>query len=776
MIMNKHNNTPLLSRVVEYANKDVTCFDVPGHKRGRYLEELKDVLGEMTLKMDVNSSKTVDNLSNPTGVIKEAEDLIADAFKCSNAFMLVNGSTSGVQYMIMASLEHGDKVLLPRNVHKSAINALILSGAKPVFIEPEIDAEYGIVNGITPEALSHSLDLHNDIKAVLIINPTYFGAASNLKKIIEISHGRNIPVLVDQAHGAHFSFHKGLPLSGAEIGADLITVSMHKTGGSFTQSSVLLHNEGIISKTKVRSTINLLQTTSASYLLMSSIDVARKKLVMEGKERLGKLLELTINAKKEINKIPGLKCIMKESYVNSKGVYDYDELKMVIKVSDLGVSGFFVYDLLVNEYSIQMELAEPNVVLAIVSFGDDETTLSKLVEALKDISKRFFNTMPLKDIDVLSSLKNPKILLSPRDAYYHPKRLIHIKKAEGLIAGESIMVYPPGIPLIIPGELITKEIINHYLYLKDEGTITLNEDDDPYMIQILDNSQEEDMLDLWYTENHQEDTKFSIKVKEHIHSEKSEFQQIDFFDSETFGKFFTLDGLMMVTEKDEFIYHDMITHVPMAVNPAIKNVLIIGGGDGGTAREVLRYDSVEKVDMVEIDERVVRLCEKYIPQTACKLTDPRITLHFEDGLKFVQEAKESTYDLILVDSTDPIGPGEGLFTYEFYNNCKRVLTDAGILINQHESPYYSNYSHEMKRAHLKIKETFPVAKVYQFHMPTYPSGHWLFGFASKKLDPIKDLNAEVWNKIGLKTKYYNTDLHVGAFMLPSYVRDELNNA
>ncbi|MDF2596029.1 MAG: spermidine synthase [Clostridia bacterium] len=284
------------------------------------------------------------------------------------------------------------------------------------------------------------------------------------------------------------------------------------------------------------------------------------------------------------------------------------------------------------------------------------------------------------------------------------------------------------------------------------------------------------MIDLWYTENHQDDTKFSIKVKEHIHSEKSEFQQIDFFASQTFGTFFTLDGLMMATEKDEFIYHDMITHVSMAVNPDIKSVLIIGGGDGGTAREVLRYASVKKVDMVEIDERVVRLCQKYMPQTAHKLdNDPRLTLHFEDGLQFVQDAPSASYDLILVDSTDPIGPGEGLFTYEFYNNCKRVLSDEGILINQHESPYYASYAHEMKRAHSKIRETFPVAKVYQFHLPTYPSGHWLFGFASKKYDPIKDLKADRWQSLGLKTKYYNTDLHVGAFMLPTYVKDALEN-
>lgn len=771
--MKNHDETPLFSKIIEYSNEDVTCFDVPGHKRGRYLSELNEFF---SLKMDVNSSKNVDNLSNPTGVIKEAEHLLADAFRCSNAFMLVNGSTSGVQYMIMSAVEHGDKIVLPRNVHKSAINALILSGAKPIFIEPEIDLEYGIVNGITPKSLRHTLDLHNDVKAVLVINPTYFGATSNLEEIIEVSHSRNIPVLVDQAHGTHFSFHSDLPCSGSDLGADLITISMHKTGGSLTQSSVLLHNEGLISKTKVRSTINLFQTTSASYILMSSIDVARRKLVLEGQDRLDKLLKLTKSAKVEINKIPGLKCIERDSYKNNNGVYDYDELKLVVKVSNLGVSGFYIYDLLINEYSIQIELAEPNVILMIVSFGDDSKTLDKLVEALKDISRRFYNKNPIKNMNILSSLKNPKILLSPREAYYHHKKLMHIKDTEGLIAGESIMVYPPGIPIVIPGELITKDIINHYIYLKNEGTITLNEDDNPFMIQILDNSQEENMLDLWYTENHQDDTKFSIMVTEHIHSEKSEYQQIDFFNSKTFGKFFTLDGLMMVTEKDEFIYHDMITHIPMAVNPDIRKVLIIGGGDGGTAREVLRYPYIEKVDMVEIDERVVRLCQKYLPQTASSLTDERITLYFQDGLKFIQDAKESTYDLILVDSTDPIGPGEGLFTYEFYNNCKRVLTSKGILINQHESPYYSNYAHEMKRAHLKIKETFPIAKVYQFHMPTYPSGHWLFGFASKELDPIKDINIESWNNLNIKTKYYNTDLHIGSFMLPSYVRDELNNA
>jgi spermidine synthase len=231
----------------------------------------------------------------------------------------------------------------------------------------------------------------------------------------------------------------------------------------------------------------------------------------------------------------------------------------------------------------------------------------------------------------------------------------------------------------------------------------------------------------------------------------------------------------MVTEKDEFIYHDMITHVPMAVNPEIRKILVIGAGDGGTIRELLRYETIEHIDMVEIDEDVVKLCKEYLPQTACKLTDPKVHLYFEDGLRFVR-GKESEYDLIIVDSTDPFGPGEGLFTKEFYGNCYRALKENGILVNQHESMYYSSYAASMTRAHKRIQDTFPVAKIYQAHIPTYPSGHWLFGFASKKYDPVKDLKAEEWNKLGLKTRYYNTELHLGSFAIPNYVKEQLEES
>lgn len=280
-------------------------------------------------------------------------------------------------------------------------------------------------------------------------------------------------------------------------------------------------------------------------------------------------------------------------------------------------------------------------------------------------------------------------------------------------------------------------------------------------------------MELWYSEHHTEHVRFSLKVKEQLFSKKSDFQQVDILETYEFGRTLTLDGCLMVTEKDEFIYHDMIVHVPMASNLDIKKVLVIGAGDGGTIRELTRYQSIEQIDMVEIDEMVVEACKQYLPQTACSLGDSRVHIHYEDGLKFVRRKSEE-YDLILVDSTDPFGPGEGLFTKEFYGNCYKALKEKGILVNQHESTYYDAYVEAMKRAHKRIKETFPIARVYQAHIPTYPSGHWLFGYASKHFDPVKDLEEEKWNALGIKTKYYNTELHKGCFALPNYVKEQLS--
>lgn len=281
-------------------------------------------------------------------------------------------------------------------------------------------------------------------------------------------------------------------------------------------------------------------------------------------------------------------------------------------------------------------------------------------------------------------------------------------------------------------------------------------------------------MELWFTEDHTDHVKFSIRVDRHVESVQSDFQKIDVFKTPEFGKILVIDGYIMLTEKDEFMYHEMITHVPMCVNPNIKNILVIGAGDGGTVRELTRYSSVERIDMVEIDKKVVDICKEHLPFTASKFNDERVNLYFEDGLKFVK-TKTNEYDLIIVDSTDPIGPGLELFTQEFYENCYKALKEDGILVNQHESPYYKREADSMQRVHKKIKTVFPKAFVYQVHIPTYGSGHWLFGFASKKYGPV-DIKESNWNALGLTTRYYNTDIHKGAFALPNYVKTLLENA
>ena len=280
---------------------------------------------------------------------------------------------------------------------------------------------------------------------------------------------------------------------------------------------------------------------------------------------------------------------------------------------------------------------------------------------------------------------------------------------------------------------------------------------------------------LWFTEQHTDDVRFSIHIKEQLYSGKSYYQQIEVFDSYEFGRVLVLDGYIMLTEKDEYIYHEMMVHVPMACNPDIRRVLVIGAGDGGTVRELCRYDSITQIDMVEIDEQVVKVCKEYLPQTACRLEDPRVHIYYEDGLKFVRRV-EDTYDLIIVDSTDPFGPGEGLFTKEFYGNCFTALREHGILTNQHESTYYDSYTSMVSRTHRRMRSVFPVAMVYQAHIPTYPSGHWLFGFASKNIHPVYDFKPEIWVQLGLETKYYNTQLHTGCFALPNTVREVLEHA
>lgn len=278
---------------------------------------------------------------------------------------------------------------------------------------------------------------------------------------------------------------------------------------------------------------------------------------------------------------------------------------------------------------------------------------------------------------------------------------------------------------------------------------------------------------FWYTESHTDNVTMSVLVDAQLYSQKSDYQKIDIFRSREFGRILTLDDIIVLTEKDEFIYHEMIVHVAMAVHPKVRRVLVVGAGDGGALRELSHYPDIERIDLVEIDSMLVEACKAYLPSTAKGYEDPRVQVFIQDGLKYVRRLEDS-YDLIIVDSTDPLGPGEVLFTKEFYGNCYKALKDDGIMVNQHESPFYSYEATAMKRAHRRIREIFPIHYVYQAHIPSYPSGHWLFGFASKQYHPLNDLRAEEWEALKLKTRYYNSQLHCGAFYLPNYVKDMLD--
>lgn len=473
---------PLLDALLKYGEEPIIHFDVPGHKK-RNSPEIVEAFGEKVLKLDANSTPELDMLGHPTGVIAQAENLIADAYGASHAFMLVNGSTSGVQYMIMTTCRPKDKIIMPRNVHKSAINALIMSGAQPVFITPETDYNFGIMNGIKFENVKKAIMEHPDAKAVFLINPTYFGATSDMRAIVKLAHRHKMAVIVDESHGAHFPFHRDFPDSSMEAGADMATISLHKTGGSLTQSSVLLLNDRFYKKPQVRTIINLFQTTSASYLLMASLDLARRKLALKGSEIFEKLLYEVSEAKKKIAAIPGLEVLSRDD-IDGGGIYDYDETKIVVRVNDLGLTGFEVYDLLKSEYNVQAELAETYVVLFIASIGDDAETLGRLVNALSMISKRFAKKEQFR-VEMKTLTLAPKTVISPREAFYTEKRQVPLDKAEGEICGESIMIYPPGIPLAIPGERLTREIIEHYKFYKSQKCVMINDEENPELITVL---------------------------------------------------------------------------------------------------------------------------------------------------------------------------------------------------------------------------------------------------------------------------------------------------
>ncbi|MBQ8928486.1 MAG: aminotransferase class I/II-fold pyridoxal phosphate-dependent enzyme [Oscillospiraceae bacterium] len=464
MNIEKQKSAPIYEALERFRRQRVVPFDVPGHKRGRGNPELVQLLGEKCVGLDVNSMKPLDNLCHPVSVILEAENLAADAFGAAHAYFMVGGTTSSVQSMILTACKAGDKIILPRNVHRSVINALVLCGAEPVYVNPDVDAHIGIALGMELTAVEEAIRLHPDAVAVFVNNPTYYGICSDLRSIVELAHRFGMMVLVDEAHGTHLSFHEDLPVSAMEAGADMAAVSMHKSGGSLTQSSLLLLSAAVNTR-YVEQIINLTQTTSASYLLLSSLDISRRNLALRGHESFEKVAAMAEYAREEINSIGGYYAYGKD-LVNGSSIFDYDVTKLSVYTRDIGLTGIEVYDLLRDEYDIQIEFGDIGNILAYISIGDRIQDIERLVGALEDIKRLYAkSTQGLPGAEYIT----PIVACSPQKAFYADKASVPIRETAGRICGEFVMCYPPGIPILAPGEMVTREIVDYILYAKEKG-------------------------------------------------------------------------------------------------------------------------------------------------------------------------------------------------------------------------------------------------------------------------------------------------------------------
>lgn len=455
---------PIYEALSPFQRERVVPFDVPGHKRGKGNPDLTAFLGQKAMSVDVNSMKPLDNLCHPVSVIRDAEELAADAFGAHHAFFMVGGTTSAVQSMILSCCKRGDKIILPRNVHRSAINALILCGAHPVYVNPETDQRLGISLGMSMAVLEDTIRQHPDAKAVFVNNPTYYGICSNLQAIVDLAHAHGMMALVDEAHGTHFYFYDDMPLSAMAAGADMASVSMHKSGGSLTQSSFLLTGPRV-NADYVRQVINLTQTTSGSYLLMSSLDISRRNLAIHGEEIFQKVRELARYARAEINAIGDYYAFCRE-LINGDSVFDFDTTKLSIHTLDVGLAGIEVYDILRDEYDIQTEFGDLGNLLAYISVGDRRQDIERLVSALAEIRRRYKKG---KAGMLTQEYIPPLVVDTPQNAFYAEKESLPLEETVGRVCTEFVMCYPPGIPILAPGEEVTPQILDYIRYAIEKG-------------------------------------------------------------------------------------------------------------------------------------------------------------------------------------------------------------------------------------------------------------------------------------------------------------------
>jgi len=457
--------TPMFDALMEYYNNNTIPFHVPGHKKGQgMVKKFRDFVGTNVLSIDVTVFHQVDSLHKPTGVIKEAQELAADAYNADHTFFSIHGTSGAIQAMIMSVVSQGDKIIIPRNVHKSITAGIILSGATPVYMHPEIDTRVGLALNVTPETVKSTLEQNTDAKAVLIVNPTYYGVSTDIAQIAKIVHEYEIPLIVDEAHGPHLHFNSKLPISAMDAGADICAQSTHKIVGSMTQSSLLHVRKGLVDINRVKTVMSLLQTTSPSYILLASLDCARMQLATEGRELIDYAIDLAGYAREKINKIPGLYCFGEE-VLRKKGAYGFDPTKITINSRELGLSGHDLEEILSEKYYIQPEMSDLYNCLCVFSFGDTKETVDRLISALEEISAEQSCKEFIKS-EVLGIPSIPESVLTPRDAFNSLTISIPVGDSVGLISAEFLMAYPPGIPILCPGEIITQEIVDYVNALK----------------------------------------------------------------------------------------------------------------------------------------------------------------------------------------------------------------------------------------------------------------------------------------------------------------------
>mgnify|MGYP006394286239 CR=1 FL=1 len=481
--------TPIFDALLKHRNRHPIQFHIPGHKKGKGMDPaFREFVGDNVLSIDLINIAPLDDLHSPKGAIKKAQHLAAEAFGADETFFSVQGTSGAIMTMILTICGPGDKILVPRNVHKSIMSAIVFAGAIPVFIHPEVDKELGVSHGISVESVEKAIEAHPDAKGLLVINPTYFGLAADLKRIVDISHAHGIPVVVDEAHGVHIHFHNDLPISAMSAGADMAATSVHKLGGSMTQSSVLNVREGLVSAKRVQSILSMLTTTSTSYPLLASLDTARRQLAIHGEDLIGEAIEIAEETRKRINEIEHIHCVGRE-ILQSSATYDMDPTKLLISVKNLGITGFEAEIWLREKANIEVELSDLYNILCLITLGDTKKEVDMLVNALSRMVVAYESAATIVE-SAVTLPDIPGLAMSPRDAFYAETESIPLLEASGRISAEFVMVYPPGIPIFIPGEIITQGNIDYILMNLEAGLpVQGPEDDTLEMIHVIKEHQ-----------------------------------------------------------------------------------------------------------------------------------------------------------------------------------------------------------------------------------------------------------------------------------------------